>query len=129
VMRLEDLRRLLDSNYQRQFTLPELAERASLNRNYLCRAFRRYTGKTLFDYLANRRLQAAMLALRDSDDKVSAVAFESGFRDLSFFNRKFREAVGVTPSQYRSQLRHFRATALRSCCRVCTPTASCRSSP
>jgi len=104
-LRLEELRRFLDANYQGQFTLDELAERASLNKNYLCRVFKRYAGKTLFDYLLDRRLQAAMISLRDSDEKVASVAFESGFRDLSFFNRKFREAVGATPSAYRRQWR------------------------
>ncbi len=104
-LRLEELRRFLDASYAKQFTLGSLAKKASLNRNYLCRVFRSYTGKSVFDYLHERRLQAAMMALRDSDEKVAAIAFESGFRDLSFFNRKFREAVGLTPSAYRRQWR------------------------
>lgn len=99
--RMEKLRQTLDADYQRQFTLDGLSEMASLNRNYLCRAFKRYTGKSLFEYLAERRLQAAMLSLRSGGDKISSIAFESGFRDLSFFNRKFKEIVGRTPAEYR----------------------------
>lgn len=100
-VRMERLRRLLDDGYREEFTLEMLADKAGLNPNYLCRAFKRHTGRSIFEYLAERRLQAAMFALREGDAKVSAVAFESGFRDLSFFNRSFKKALGVTPSEYR----------------------------
>jgi AraC-like DNA-binding protein len=67
----------------------------------LCRSFKTYTGKRVFDYLIERRIQAAMVALRGSDEKVLSIAMNTGFRDLAYFNRKFKQLVGVTPTAYR----------------------------
>jgi AraC-like DNA-binding protein len=103
VGRLERLRMYLDQHYAQTHTLSGLATRAGVSRTYLCRAFKRYTGKRVFDYLIERRIQAAMMRLRSSDDKVLSIALESGFSDLAYFNRKFRRAVGITPTAYRSQ--------------------------
>jgi AraC-like DNA-binding protein len=101
--RLEKLRTHLDQNYAEPHTLANLAKRAGLSRTYLCRAFKRYTGKRVFDYLVERRVQAAMMRLRSSNDKILSIALESGFSDLAYFNRRFRRAVKLTPSAYRAQ--------------------------
>lgn len=100
--RIEELRQFLDLHYAGQHTLEGLAKRAGLSRTALCRAFKTYTGKRVFDYLIERRIQAAMIRLRGSDDKVLAIALESGFHDLAYFNRKFKQIVGVVPSHYRN---------------------------
>jgi AraC-like DNA-binding protein len=97
------LRDFLDQHYAEPHTLESLARRSRLSRTYLCRAFKSYTGKRLFDYLIERRIQAAMMRLRGAGDKVLAVALDCGFNDLSYFNRKFKQLVGVTPSQYRGR--------------------------
>jgi AraC-like DNA-binding protein len=99
--RLETLRCHLDATYAEPHTLERLAKRARMGRTSLCRAFKAYTGKRLFDYLIERRIQAAMMALRQTDDKVLTVAMNCGFRDLAYFNRKFRQLTGVTPTAYR----------------------------
>lgn len=99
--RLERLRQYLDATYGRSHTLEAMARRAGLSRTYLCRAFKAYTGKRLFDYLIDRRIQAAMVRLHDRDEKVLSIAMECGFNDLPYFNRKFKQIVGMTPSTYR----------------------------
>lgn len=100
---VEELRRFLDHAFGERHTLQALADRAGLSRTYLCRAFKAYTGKSVFDYLLDRRIQAAMLHLRGNSDKVLRVALESGFHDLAHFNRAFKARVGMTPSEYRSR--------------------------
>lgn len=103
--RLERVRQKLDSDFRVKITLAELAELAGLNRNYLCRTFRRYAGKTIFAYLLERRVQAAMRQLRQSDEKIIAIAYECGFCDLSHFNRAFKRIAGTAPSAYRKACR------------------------
>jgi len=98
---LKELRDFLDQHYAEPHTLKSLATRSRLSRTYLCRAFKAYTGKRLFDYLIERRIQAAMMSLRGRGEKVLGIALDCGFNDLSYFNRKFKQLVGVTPSQYR----------------------------
>jgi len=103
--RIERVRRKLDRDFRDKISLAQLAETAGLNRNYLCRAFRRYAGKTIFDYLLERRIQAAMLRLRQSGDKIISIAYECGFQDLSHFNRTFKRIAGKTPVGYRKSFR------------------------
>ncbi|MCE9613609.1 MAG: AraC family transcriptional regulator [Lentisphaerae bacterium] len=110
--RLERLRGYLDERYAEPHTLAALACRAGLSRTYLCRAFKAYTGKPVFDYLIQRRVQAAMMRLRGGNEKILQIALECGFNDLAYFNRKFKELLGQTPTAYRraaAQVPSFRA--------------------
>jgi len=100
--RLERVRRILDRDFSKPVTLENLAKIAGLTLNYLCRAFRTWSGKTIFSYLLERRIQAAMLQLRGSSDKISTVAYDCGFNDLSYFNRTFKKFTATTPARYRS---------------------------
>lgn len=100
--RLEQLRQYLDIHYAERHTLDSLARRARFSRSYLCRAFKAYTGKRLFDYLIERRIQAVMMRLLGSDEKVLSIALECGFNDLAYFNRKFKQVLGQPPSAYRA---------------------------
>jgi AraC-like DNA-binding protein len=59
------------------------------------------SGRTFSEHLLDRRLDRAHRLLRDprlADRKVSEIAMEAGFSDLSHFNRSFRRRFGETPS-------------------------------
>ncbi len=98
---LERLRQHVEAHFSESLTLGELARIARVNPTYLSRAFHRSTGKTLFRYITERRLQATMVHLRGTNDKVSAIAMECGFGDLAHFNRTFKRHVGISPGAYR----------------------------
>jgi AraC-like DNA-binding protein len=108
---VEELRRYLDRTYDQHHTLKQLAARTDLSPTYLCRVFKTYTGKSVFSYLIDRRIQAAMMDLRSSSDKVLSVALECGFNDLAFFNRTFKVRVGMTPREYRTAYGWGQSTA------------------
>jgi AraC-like DNA-binding protein len=62
-------------------------------------------GTTLTEYVLNQRLARAHRMLTDprlAKEKISAVALDSGFGDLSYFNRAFRRLYGETPSRVRA---------------------------
>lgn len=101
---VEAVRKHIDANFAKAHSLESLASFAKLSPEYLCRAFRKYTGKTVFSYLIQRRIQDAMVRLRFTDDKISSIAVDCGFNDFSYFNRKFRELAGKTPGGYRKFL-------------------------
>jgi len=100
---LEKLKNYLDNHFADSHTLESLAKRAGLSRNYLCRAFKTYTGKGVFAYLIDRRIQASMMRLRGGDEKIITISLACGFNDLSYFNRKFKHLVGVSPARFRNQ--------------------------
>lgn len=99
----ENLRLYLERNATREITLEALANAFDIDRFYLCRMFKRYTGCTVFEYVLHRRLEKAMLMLRTKADKIIGVATECGFRDISHFNRMFRRELGVCPREYRKR--------------------------
>jgi len=66
--------------------------------------FREVTGESWLSYLRRLRLEHARSLLRDRNRSIAAVAFESGFEDLSSFYRAFKTATGMVPHQWRSRL-------------------------
>ncbi len=98
---LEKVRVFIDESYNRPIGLADLTQLADISAEHLCRRFRQYTGQSPIAYLTSRRLQAAMWMLRTTRRSVTEIAYECGFSEPSFFNRKFREQVGLTPTVYR----------------------------
>jgi AraC-like DNA-binding protein len=63
-------------------------------------------GTTLTDHVLEQRLARAYRLLsnpRHAAEKISAIAFDCGFGDLSYFYRSFRRHYGATPSDVRAQ--------------------------
>ena len=62
------------------------------------------TGRTFSEHVLDRRLARAIELLRDTghwQHKIADIAFEVGFKDLSYFNRVFRRKYGGTPTDVR----------------------------
>ncbi len=98
---LEKLRRKLDTEFRSQVSVEDLAGELGVTASHLCRVFKGYTGRTVMGYVMERRVQAAMMGLRGSSDKVAAVALGAGFNDLAHFNRTFKRMLGCTPREFR----------------------------
>jgi AraC-like DNA-binding protein len=72
--------------------------------NSFSRFFVRANGQTFSDYLAVIRVRHAATSLGFRRGvSIARIARESGFRNLSVFNRQFRKRLGVTPAAYRKQ--------------------------
>lgn len=100
--RLEELKTHIQVNYAEDFSLQELANRLHTNQSYLSRWFREYTGIPLFEYINQIRIQKACLLLKRTDKSVIEIAFDVGYKSLSFFNRYFRKIMNTSPSNYRN---------------------------
>jgi AraC-like DNA-binding protein len=94
--------RLVESHAARPLDLKEMAAVTGMSKYHFLRVFRRLTGVTPHQYLISARLRRAALALASSRRPVIAIALDSGFGDLSTFNKTFRATFGLTPSQYRA---------------------------
>lgn len=82
-------------------TLDEVAQAAGLSPFHLLRVFRQSIGVTPHQYLMRVRLMHALQLLRDSGRPVTDVAFDTGWADLSNFNRAFRREFGCSPRALR----------------------------
>lgn len=89
----------------------EVAARASLSAGAFSRFFKTRTGKTLPQYVNELRIGRACSRLMETDDKISDIALDCGFENLSGFNRQFHRIADMTPKDYR---REFRSSGLSS---------------
>jgi AraC-like DNA-binding protein len=100
-LKMEELRRRLDGDLRLRVDLAAIAEEFGYSKHHLCRAFKSHTGASIVSYQLAQRLDAALRALRATTGSVLEIAGDCGFADQSFFNRKFRAAMGMTPTEYR----------------------------
>ncbi len=103
--RLKRINQYLAAHFQSRVSREQLARLLGMEPNSFSRFYRRASGQKLSDHLAVLRVRhaATLLGSRWSMP-VSQVARESGFRNLSAFNRQFKKRLGVSPQAYRSQL-------------------------
>ena len=97
--------RLVESDAARPLELKEMAAVACMSKYHFLRVFRKLTGVTPHQYLISARLRRVALALASSRRPVIAIALDSGFGDLSTFNKTFRATCAMTPTQYRASRR------------------------
>jgi AraC family transcriptional regulator len=97
IARVTEVVRVIDRSPDETLTLGELAKVAGLSPYHFLRTFERTTGLTPHQYVRRARLRDAATSLATERVKVIDVAYESGFRDLSTFNRAFRAEFSVNP--------------------------------
>jgi AraC-like DNA-binding protein len=88
-------------------SVQEIAARHRVLPRYVQRLFEA-EGTTFTEYVLEERLARAHRLLSDprhSGRKISTVAFDTGFGDLSYFNRTFRRRYGAAPSEVRAGAR------------------------
>lgn len=95
-----------------QLSLTDLAGYLQLSPNSLSQVINEGLGKSFNDFLNEYRLDEVKQKLLDpAEDKktILALAFESGFQSKASFNRVFKKAEGMTPSQFRDANRSHRS--------------------
>lgn len=89
------------TNFQRKITLSEIASVANLSSKAFCRYFKSKTRKTYYNFLLEVRVAHACNLLLEKDITVYEVCYESGFNNLSNFNRYFKKIMNKTPFEYK----------------------------
>ncbi len=92
-----------------EYTDPDLdieriADRLNICHSKLYRAFHR-TGYPISQYIADYRIDAACLLLRDTDMPIASVAFQVGYTDPGYFSQAFRRRLKQTPTVFRNRYR------------------------
>jgi AraC-like DNA-binding protein len=111
--RLLRARDAMDRDYAQPLDVPRLAAVAHMSAAHFTRTFRATFGETPHRYLQRRRIERAMMLLRNPQLPVTDIAWMVGFESLGTFSRTFRTVVGDSPSGFRA-----RATPVRvpGCC-------------
>lgn len=89
------------SHYTRELPLEEVADYMGMKPTYFSRVFKQATGRCFIEFVNRLRISKSCELLADGQKPVTDVCFESGFNNISNFNRRFQQLKGMTPSHYR----------------------------
>lgn len=88
-----------------RLSLEDLAGRCFYNPSYFSRVFKEHYGVTLTDFINQSRLERACRLLGETNLSAEEIAEQAGFSNRSIFYRLLKEKEGMTPQQYRKNLR------------------------
>ena len=99
--RVQLMMQYIHENYKHGLSLNEIASHIGVSKSTALHLFQRFLHTTPVNYLIEYRLQAASRLLKNTNKKVKTIAYESGFHNVDYFCRLFKNRYHVTPSEYR----------------------------
>lgn len=97
----------IHQNYSRELTLEQIASSIHLSKSECCRAFKRSTHMTPFEYLMRERIFESAIKMQRNDpicSSISELAKSVGFNNASYFNKIFKKYMGNTPIKCREEI-------------------------
>lgn len=92
----------MNKNYQKPIQLKEMAKLVNMTEVSFSRFIKKRTGNTFIDSLNDIRLGHASRMLIETTHTISEISYNTGFNNISNFNRVFKKKKGCTPSEFRS---------------------------
>lgn len=101
--KVNDVINYIFNNYKEDIKLQDVAELANYSQAAFCLFFKQRTRKTFVQFLNEVRISQACKLLQSSDLNISEICFESGFNNVSNFNRQFKKVTGLSPTMYKNK--------------------------
>lgn len=101
--KVNDVFDFLMANYENDISLEDVADIAHMSPTAFCRYFKQHTRKTYSRFLNEIRVGQACKGIIDGKHTISQICYNSGFNNISNFNRQFKKITGFTPSEYQNQ--------------------------
>ena len=98
---LQIMLQYIHKNYPNQISLDDIAETVALGKSSVLSIFHKNIHTSPISYLVHYRLKRAAKLLMTTQDSVAAIARDTGFENVGYFCRKFKEVFQVTPGEYR----------------------------
>jgi len=98
--KINDVFDYLMANFSQEIKLAEIADVAHMSSTAFCRYFKHHTRKTYSRFLNEIRVSHACKLLLEDEQPVSDICLNSGFKNISNFNRQFKKISNLTPSEY-----------------------------
>jgi AraC-like DNA-binding protein len=92
-------------NFQKKISIKDLLEVTNMSNTSFYAAFKQTYRMPFKDYLLNIRVGYACKLLTDPSQNISGIAYDSGFENISNFNRQFKRIKGITPSQFEGKIK------------------------
>ena len=103
---VKDAMEYIEENYHDvNMNVNSIAQNFNISSGHLSKIFKNQNGEILKDYIARVRLRHSEILLSTTDDKIDNIATSCGFTDSHTYRRTFKRYYGVTPGQYRSEVK------------------------
>lgn len=99
--RLKGLLKYVETNYQEKISIADAARICNFSQSHFMKFFKTSMGVPFTDYLNDYRITMASRLLTSSSDTIANIAAETGFENLSYFNRVFKRKYRCTPTEFR----------------------------
>lgn len=94
----------LEAHYDEPVRLDELAAKVHLSPPHLSRAFSQRMGMGVVAFCHCLRIEEACRLLRLTDEPIGAIASRCGYAEIAYFNRRFKQQIGQSPTAYRRMI-------------------------
>lgn len=98
--RIEDIFTFVEEHYYREININEVAEIANLSLPAFCNFFKKTTKMTFTEFVNKYRINKACLLI-SQDRSISEACYESGFNNVTYFNRIFKQFTEKTPTEFK----------------------------
>lgn len=92
----------IDTHFMDDINLDSLAEQFFVSKYYLCREFKKYTNRTINQYINTTRILNAQRQIMETSRSFTVIASDCGFASCTHFTRTFKQVTGITPSEFKS---------------------------
>ena len=99
--RIQTIHEFFMKHYRDEIDLTQIASLVSMAEGSLCRFFKMQMGMTIFEYLNKIKVDFACKLLMNKEISIAEVAYDSGFNNLSHFNKQFKKVTNLQPTEYR----------------------------
>ena len=100
---LDDILYYIGHNYQESIKLETLAPLFGYNSSYLGKLFKDKIGQSFNSYLDQIRIENAVKLLEDTDLRIYEISSRVGYKNVDYFQQKFKKIKGVNPTDYRTK--------------------------
>lgn len=91
----------IEATFQQPVSAGDVATALGYTPGHLTTALRQRTGRTLLDWITERRMTEVRRLLRETDLPLGAIAARTGLRDATYLVRRFKNRYGITPQRWR----------------------------
>ena len=100
---LLQIREYISGNLNRDMPVRFICRHFSINKTKLQEQFRECFGTSLHAFILERRMEKAVILLRNTDEPVKSIAVQCGYKKVRSFNKSFKGRMGLSPDQYRKK--------------------------
>ena len=98
----------IQKNYMENLSFDELLQLTNYSKSHFCKNFKDTTGMNLTEYINKYRVERACLELQFTKKNITEIAMQTGFNNIQYFSRIFKEYMDCSPKQYQLKMKRVK---------------------